>query len=110
MGRDRYRQNDRQTDRQSARQKDKQTDKQTLDLLPACTIIIRDILKFKKTLTNSISHFLKKDSKNHNSKTIDPTEFCLAPSEREKLALSELLISWVASFGPQNLPTFPNSP
>ena len=35
----------------------------------------------------------KKRLKNHNSKTIDPTEFCLAPSEREKLALSELLIA-----------------
>ena len=31
------------------------------------------------------------------------------PSEREKLALSELLISCVAPFGPQNLPTFPNA-
>ena len=30
---------------------------------------------------------LKKDSKNHNSKIFDRTEFCLAPSEREKLAL-----------------------
>ena len=47
---------------------------------------------------------IKNDSKNHNSKkTIDPTEFCLAPSEREKLALSELLISCVVSFGPKNL-------
>ena len=51
---------------------------------------------------------IKKDSKNHNSKTIDPTEFCLAPSEREKLALSELLISCVVSFGPKKAPTFPN--
>ena len=48
---------------------------------------------------------IKKDSKNHNSKTIDPTEFCLAPSEREKLALSELLISCVVSFGPKSRPT-----
>ena len=31
---------------------------------------------------------IKKDSKNHNKKTIDRTEFCLAPSERENLALS----------------------
>ena len=44
---------------------------------------------------------IKKDSKNHNSKTIDPTEFCLAPSEREKLALCELSISCVGSFGPK---------
>ena len=51
---------DRLTDRQTDRQKDRQTDKQTLDLLPACTVIIRDNLKFKKTSTNSISHFLKK--------------------------------------------------
>ena len=52
---------------------------------------------------------IKKDSKNHNSKTIDPTEFCLAPSEREKLALSELLISCVGSFGPQKASTCSNA-
>ena len=51
---------------------------------------------------------LKKDSKNHNSKSIDRTEFCLAPSKRKKSALSELLISCVVSFGPKKLPTFPN--
>ena len=51
---------------------------------------------------------IKKESKNHNSKIIDPTEFCMAPSEREKLALSELLISCIASFGPQNCSTSPN--
>ena len=51
---------DRLTDRQTDRQKDRQRDRQTLDLLPACTVIIRDILKFKKTSTNSISYFLKK--------------------------------------------------
>ena len=45
---------------------------------------------------------IKKDSKNHNSKTIDRTEFCLAPSEREKLALSDLLISCVLAFGPND--------
>ena len=53
---------------------------------------------------------IKKDSKNHNSKTIDPTEFCLAPSEREKLALSELSISCVGSFGPKKASTFSNFP
>ena len=52
---------------------------------------------------------IKKDSKNHNSKTIDPTEFYLAPSETEKLALFELLISCVVSFGPKSRPTFANS-
>ena len=31
---------------------------------------------------------IKRYSKNHNKKTIDRTEFCLAPSEKEKLALS----------------------
>ena len=51
---------------------------------------------------------IKKDSQNHSSESIDCTEFCLAPSEREKLALSELLISCVVSFGPKKLPTFAN--
>ena len=51
---------------------------------------------------------LKKDSKNHNSKSIDRTEFCLTPSKREKSALSELLISGVVAFGPKKLPTFSN--
>ena len=52
---------------------------------------------------------MKKNSKDHNSKTTDRTEFCLALSERGKLALSELLISCVISFGPKNLPTFENA-
>ena len=30
---------------------------------------------------------IKKDSKNHNSKNIDPTDLWLAPFERKKLAL-----------------------
>ena len=46
---------------------------------------------------NLIPHFwekcekcekIKKDSENHSSETIDRTEFCLAPSERKKSALS----------------------
>ena len=53
-------QTDRQTDRQTVSQSDRQTEKQTLDLLPVCTIIIREIIKFKKTFTNSISHFWEK--------------------------------------------------
>ena len=51
---------EREKERQINRQTDRQTDKQTLDLLPACTIIIRDISKFEKTSTNSISHFWEK--------------------------------------------------
>ena len=54
---------DRPTDRQTHKQSNKKINRQintTLDLLPACTIIIRDILKFKKTSTNSISHFWEK--------------------------------------------------
>ena len=41
---------------------------------------------------------IKKDSKNHNSKTIDPTEFCLAPSEKvlETLACLKRKDIWKA--------------
>ena len=53
-------QTDRQTDRQTDKQTDREIGRQTLDLLPACTIIIRNILKFKKASTNSISHFREK--------------------------------------------------
>ena len=83
------------------------------------TIITWDIFKFKYTSTNSVPRFwekckkcekIKKDLKNHSSKTIDCTEFCLASSERGELALSELLISCVVSFGPKSRSTFPNSP
>ena len=49
-----------QTDRQTDKQTDREIGRQTLDLLPACTIIIRNILKFKKASTNSISHFREK--------------------------------------------------
>ena len=49
-----------ETETETERQTDRQMDKQTLDLLPACPIIIRDILKFNKTSTNSISHFWEK--------------------------------------------------
>ena len=49
-----------QTDRQTDKQTDREIGRQTLDLLPACTIIIRNILKFKKASTNSISHFQEK--------------------------------------------------
>ena len=52
----------RETEREADRQTE--TDRQTLDLLLASPItspiIIRDISKFKKTSTNSISNFLKK--------------------------------------------------
>ena len=50
---------------------------------------------------------IKKDSKNHSSKTIDCTEFCWASSERGELALSQLLISCVVPFGPKKASTFP---
>ena len=49
-----------QTDRQTDKQTDREIGRQTLDLLPACTIIIKNILKFKKASTNSISHFREK--------------------------------------------------
>jgi len=49
-----------QTDRQTDKQTNREIGRQTLDLLPACTIIIRNILKFKKASTNSISHFREK--------------------------------------------------
>ena len=44
---------------------------------------------------------MKKDLKNHSSKTMDCTEFCLASSERGELVLSKLLISCVAPFEPK---------
>ena len=57
-------QTNRQTNKQTDRQTNKQTNKQTLDLLPACTIIIiRDISKSKKTSTNSVSPFWEKCKK-----------------------------------------------
>ena len=50
-------QTDRQTDRQTDKQTDREIGRQTLDLLSACTIIIKNILKAS---TNSISHFREK--------------------------------------------------
>ena len=44
---------------------------------------------FKYVSNNKILHFwekcekIKKDSENHNSKNIDPIDFCLAPYERK---------------------------
>ena len=50
---------------------------------------------------------IKKDSKNHNSKTIDRTEFCLAPSERKNISCFLATNFMHSPIKPQKLSNYP---